>query len=234
MKKATKFTIITLIFLIYTAMLLPATHAAGKGLSLYADVNLNEVADSLTAELFSQGEPSYALTKNIYFDPVLLPIPEGVDMTVTSSDSSVIEIVNVPASDTYGAYSYGKVYRDKYSDRQATVTVMLADSNETVTKEYDFNVVSLETKIYYSDTFRYEGYEGKFVQEVPGLKSTTSVRYTPSLTYGVGWQSLYETEFDNNSVDGRRFRTLLDKIGNNYCLRSERPFAAEEYNYPYL
>ncbi len=212
-------------------MLLPAAFAAGEGLSLHSNVNLYEVADSLTAELFTQNEPSYALTKNIYFDPVLLPIPNGVNMTVTSSDSSVIEIVNVPESDTYSAYSYGKVYRDKYSDKKATVTVTLADADETVTKKYDFNVVSLETKIYYSDTFRYEGHEGKFIQEVPGLKSTTPVRYTPSLTYGAGWQSLYETEFDNNSVDGRRFRTLLDKIDNNYCLRSERPFAAEEYNY---
>ncbi len=223
MKKAIKRIFSILICLIYTAMLLPATYAAGESLS--------EIADSITAELFTQHEPDYALTKNIYFDNSLLPIPDGITANFTSSDSSVIEVMDVEATDTYDAYQYGKVIRDKYSDREAVITMTLSDGTDTVTKEFPFTVASLATKIYYSDTFRYPGHAGKFVQEVPGLQSTTPVRQTPSLTYGVGWQTLYTTEFDDTSVNGRRFRTLLDNTDNNYSLRAERPFAAEEYNY---
>ncbi len=223
MKKAIKRTISILICLIYTAMLSPAAFAAGESLS--------SVAEKITFELFTQNEPDYALTKNIYFDPALLPLPEGYTVSFSSSDPSVIEVVDVPASESYGAYQYGKVIRDKYSDRSAVITMTLSNGTDTITKEFPFTVASLATKIYYSDTFYYPGYEGKFVQEVPGLKSTTPVTHTPSLTYGVGWQSLYATEFDDTSVNGRRFRTLLDNTDNNYSLRAERPFAAEEYNY---
>ena len=223
MKKAIKNIISILICLIYTAMLLPAAYAAGE--------SLTSIAEKFTPELFTQNEPDYAITKNIFFDPALLPIPDGVTASFTSSDSKVIEIVDVPASDTYGAYSYGKVIRDKYSDKEAVITMTLSDGTNTVTKDFNFNVVSLETKIYYSDTFRYPGYAGKFVYEVPGLKSSTPVRYTPSLTYGTGWQSLYTTEFDDETVNGRRFRTVLDNTDYNYSIRAERKFAAEEYNY---
>lgn len=223
MKKAIKTTLSILICLIYTAMLLPAAYAAGESLSL--------VADKITAELFTQNEPDYALTKNIYFDPALLPVPDGCTVEFSSSDSSVIEVVNVDATESSHAYQYGKVIRDKYSDKEAVITMTLSDGTETVKKDFEFTVASLATKIYYSDTFRYPGHAGKFVYEVPGLKSTTPVRYTPSLTYGVGWQSLYTTEFDDETVNGRRFRTLLDNTDNNYSLRAERKFAAEEYNY---
>ena len=223
MKKAIKRTISILICFIYTAMLLPAAHAAGESLS--------EVADKITVELLTQNEPDYAITKTMALDKALLPIPENMDVYFKSSDSSVIEIIDVAASDSYGFYQYAKIHRDKYSDKKATVTMTLTNGEESVTKNFNFNVVSQATKIHYSDTFRYPGYEETFVYEVPGLRSVTPVRYTPSLTYGVGWQSLYTTEIDDESVNGRRFRTLLDYSDNNYSLRSERPFAAEEYNY---
>ncbi len=204
-------------------MLLPAAYAAGESLS--------SVANNITAELFTQKQPSYALANNIYFDKALLPIPENYTVNFKSSDSSVIEIVNVPESDSYGAYQYGKVKRAKYADKSATVTMTLSDGTNTVTKDYKFTVVSEATKIYYSDTFRYEGYAGNLIQTVKGLHAGRPVIYDPALTHDGGWQSLYDTSLNDNYADGRRFRTILYDDENNYCLRAERPFAVEEYNY---
>ena len=139
MKKAIKTTLSILICLIYTAMLLPAAYAAGESLSL--------VADKITAELFTQNEPDYALTKNIYFDPVLLPLPDGCTVEFSSSDSSVIEVVNVDATESSHAYQYGKVIRDKYSDKEAVITMTLSDGTETVKKDFEFTVASLATSL---------------------------------------------------------------------------------------
>ncbi len=223
MKKVIKKSILIL-FIISITMLLPAAYAAGESLS--------SAMDSISAEIFTQNQPPYALSKNIYFDKALMPIPEEYTVYFTSKDSSVMEIHDVPETQEYGFYQYGEIKPDKYKDKSVAVTMTLSDGKQTLQKDFNFTVCSSETKIYYSNSFYYPNYKNKLIQDnIPNFTAGYPVLYEPRLTYDYGWQSLYDTEFNQNTQNGKRFRTFIDEYENNYCLHSERPVAVEEYNY---
>lgn len=182
---------------------------------------LADLAETVAAEWFTDHEPADAVTKNLTLKLPSLLAEEGIYADFASSDLGVLTISG----------ELGTVIRDAYADRTVALTVTLKRASETAEKTLSLTVLSCSTKVFMSESFYYPAYRGQLIHDVAPIVDAMGISASTSSLYGGGWASTYRTSLDETTINGRRFKTVLEQEEHEYCLYSYRKEAFEEYNY---
>ena len=120
-----------------------ATSSKTHAYVVYTQPNTQESAleddlAALTEERFSGNQPTDAITSNLDFSAI--HPAEGITASFSSSDDSIIN-------------ASGVVSRPTLTAKTVTVTVTLSRGGESASKDFNYTVLPLKTKVIYSDNF---------------------------------------------------------------------------------
>lgn len=156
------------------------------------------ICDMLNYELFTD-EVHFAITKDLTLDSSLILKKLGLSGAEISWESNSPGVIS----------STGKVFREKYRDKDVVLTAAVSDGTHTAYKTFSFTVLSEQAKIYMSENFAYDNLKDGI--SITEATQNTNADETPiNVKSPAGWSFSSAGEY--------RMCAVINKDENSNCI----------------